>query len=64
MKPFTFLAVLVLALVALVQLARFLLGWPVIINGVQIPLWVSAVAAALAVFLAVMLWRETTERTR
>ena len=64
MKPFTFLAVLVLALVALVQLARFLLGWPVIINGVQIPLWVSAVAAAFAVFLAVMLWRETTERSR
>ena len=59
MKPFTFLAVLVFAMVAALQLARFVLAWPVTINGVQIPVWVSALAAAFAAFLAVMLWRDS-----
>jgi len=63
-KPFTFLAVLVFALVALVQLARFVLAWPVSVNGVQIPVWVSALAAVVAALLAVMLWRETTGQSR
>ena len=64
MKPFTFLAVLVFALVALVQLARFVLAWPVSVNGVQIPVWVSALAAVIAAALAVMLWRESKDRPR
>ena len=58
MKPFTFLAVVVFALVSLFQLARFLLAWPVTINGMSIPVWVSLVAAVFAAFLAVMLARE------
>ena len=58
MKPFTFLAVVVFALVAVFQLARFALGWPVMINGVQIPVWASAILAAFAALLAVMLARE------
>ena len=64
MKPFTFLAVLVFALVALVHLARFVLAWPVTVNGVQIPVWVSALAGVAAALLAVMLWRESTGRPR
>ena len=59
MKPFTFLAVVVFALVAVVQLLRFVLGWPVTINGLAIPIWASAVLAIFAAALAVMLWRET-----
>jgi len=62
MKPFTFCAVIVLALVALMQLVRFVLGWPIIVNGVQIPVWLSALAAVIAALLAVMLWRESTSR--
>ena len=64
MKPFTFLAVLVFALVALVQLARFVLAWPVSVNGVQIPVWLSALAAVIAALLALMVWREASGRTR
>ena len=63
MKPFSFLAVLVFALVALVQLARFVLAWPVSVNGVQIPVWVSAAAGVVAAFLAVMLWLVATGRS-
>ena len=57
-RPFTFLAVLLLAVVSVFQLARFVLGWPVSINGLDIPVWVSAVVGALTLLLAVMLARE------
>ena len=59
MKPFTFLAVLVFSLGAVVQLTRFVLAWPVLINGVEIPVWCSAIFAAFAALLAVMLFRES-----
>lgn len=58
MKPFSTIAVAVFALVALMQLLRFVLGWPVVVNGVGIPLWASAVAFVVAAGLAVMVWRE------
>ena len=64
MKPFTFCAVIVMALVALVHVVRFVLGWPVMVNGVQIPVWLSALSAVVAALLAVMLWRESTPPTR
>ncbi len=59
MKPFTTVAVVVFALVALLQLLRALLGWEVIVNGVQIPLWASVVACVVAAALAFMLSRES-----
>jgi hypothetical protein len=59
MKPFTFLAVLLLSVIAVLQLTRLLLGWPILINGVAIPIWASAVAFVVAGGIAAMLWRET-----
>ena len=59
MKPFARLAVLFLALLALLQLGRVLLGWPVLVAGTAVPLWASAVAAVVAAGLAAMLWRES-----
>jgi hypothetical protein len=58
MKPFTIMAIVVFALVALVQLLRVVLGWAVIVNGIFIPLWVSVIACVIAATLAVTLWRE------
>lgn len=58
MKPFTALASALLALIALLQLLRFILAWPVSVNGVDIPTWVSALAFVVAGGLSVMLWRE------
>jgi len=58
MKPFTTVAVVVFALVALVQLMRVVLGWDVSINGVHIPLWASLIASVVAAGLAVMVSRE------
>ena len=58
MKPFTTVAVVVFALVALVQVLRVVLGWDVSINGVHIPLWASLIASVVAAGLAVMVSRE------
>jgi hypothetical protein len=59
MKPATTIAMAFLAFIALAQLTRFLLGWEITINGVAIPVWVSAVAAVLIGALCVMFWRES-----
>lgn len=58
MKPFTFIAVVVFSLVALLQLLRVVLGWDVTVNGVLIPVWASVVACVVAAALAFMLARE------
>ncbi len=58
MKPFSAIAAVVFALVALAQLLRLVLGWPVVVNGINIPLWASAIACLVAAGLAVMVWRE------
>ncbi len=62
MKPFTFFTVVVFTLVALVHLVRVALAWPVLINGVEIPVAASPFLAAFAAFMAVMVWREARER--
>ncbi|WP_386746042.1 hypothetical protein [Agrilutibacter niabensis] len=59
MKPFTALACLLLALIALLQLTRLLLGWEITINGYAVPLWGSGVAALIAGALSLMVWRES-----
>lgn len=59
MKPFARLATLLLALIAALQSVRFAAGWPVTVNGIDIPVWISALFAAIAGGLALMLWRES-----
>ena len=63
MKPFTTITVVLLALIAAVQLFRFILGWEVTVNGITIPIWASAIAFVVAAGLAVMLWREVRQPT-
>ena len=59
MKPFTTVAILFLGLLSALQLARFLLGWEVVVNGVSIPTWASGIACVVAGGLALMSWRES-----
>ena len=58
MKPFTTIAIVVFACVALLQLIRLIEAWPVQIDGLAVPVWASAVAFVIASILSVMLWRE------
>jgi len=59
MKPFTRIAIVVFAVVSILHLARLIVGWEVLINGVAIPLWLSAIGFVVAGALAAMLWRES-----
>ena len=58
MKPVATVAAVLLALIAIVQLIRFILGWEVTVNGLLVPVWLSGIAFVIAGGLAVMLWRE------
>ena len=62
MKPFTVIAIVLFSLIAILQLARFILGWEVSVNGVAIPTWASLVAFVVAGGVAMMLWRESHAR--
>ena len=59
MKPFTTLAVIVLALFALMHLLRLIRGVEIVVGGHTMPLWASGVAAIVAGALALMVWRES-----
>ena len=61
MKPFSTVAAVVFALVAVIQLVRFVLGWEVVVNGLSIPLWASAIAFVVATGLAATVWREARQ---
>ena len=58
MKPFTLVAVVVFALIAVLQLLRLVMAWEVMVQGVLIPVWASGIALVVAAGLAVMLGRE------
>jgi hypothetical protein len=57
-KPFTTVAVVLFALIALVHLLRLLLGWEVIVNGTVVPKWASGPGLVITAGLALMVWRE------
>ena len=59
MKTSITLAIVFLGMLSLLQLTRVLLGWSVVVNGVSVPIWASAVACVIAGALALALWRET-----
>ena len=59
MKPFTKIASIILAIVALLHLARILLQNVVMIDDVTIPMWVSIVGFIVAAILSIGLWRES-----
>lgn len=58
MKLFTTITVVLLVLIAIAHVLRLWLGWEVSVNGITIPMWVSAVAFIVVTGLAIGLWRE------
>ena len=58
MRPFTKLAAVVFALVAIVHLFRLTLGWEVLVAGIVIPMWMSALGFLVAAGLAALLLQE------
>ena len=61
MKPFTTIAVALLALIAVIHLLRLLAGWQVVVTGFVVPVWWSGLGFVIAGGLALMVWREARE---
>ena len=58
-KPFTKLATLIFAVVALAHLLRLIYGWVVTIVGADVPMWASGLGFVIAAALAAGLWWES-----
>ncbi len=57
-KPFTTVAVVLFALMALVHVLRLMFSWEITVDGMTIPMWASAVGAIVAAMLAILVQRE------
>ena len=58
-KPFTYIAIVVFTLVALLHLLRLVFGWEATIAGLAVPIWLSLLGTVIAGGLAVLVWRES-----
>lgn len=58
MKPATLIATIALALVALIHLARLIVGFQVTVDGNVVPVWASLPAFLATGGLAVAVWFE------
>jgi len=47
-KTFTIVAGAIFAIVALLHVLRILMGWPAVIGGWEVPMWVSWIALVVA----------------
>jgi len=53
-----YVAAPLLGFIAVVQALRFAQAWPINVNGFEVPVWGSAVAALVFGAVAVLVWRE------
>ncbi len=58
-RPFTLLAVLFLAVICVLHVARLFLGVSVVVGGREVAVWFSAPAALFTGTLAFLVWRES-----
>lgn len=58
-KPFTGIAVLVLLVAAAAHVYRLVKPFDIIVDGMLVPPWASVAGAAIALFLALMVLRES-----
>jgi hypothetical protein len=56
-KSYCILSAAVFALIALLQLTRAVMGWPVTVSSHDVPLWASGIAFVVAVVLSAIGWR-------
>jgi hypothetical protein len=57
-KPFTHIAVVLFAVIAVLHVFRLLQGWEVILAGWVAPMWISVLGLVVTGGLALMVWRE------
>ena len=59
MKPFSKIAAILLAIVAILHLARVVFNTQVLIDNVDIPMWISIVGFIVPALLSIGLWMES-----
>ena len=59
MKPFTKIAAVLLALVALLHLARVIFNMELMVGSTEIPMWVSIGGFIIPLILSFGLWKES-----
>ena len=62
MRRYTLVSGVFLTLLTCVQLLRIILRWPVRVAGIDVPLWVSGIAAVIVGSLAIWAFRARTHR--
>jgi hypothetical protein len=63
MKPASFVAALVLDLVAVAHLVRLLLHIEVVVSGRVVPMWVSGVGCVVAAVLSTLVFLEARTKS-
>jgi len=58
MKPFSTIAAVVFALVALLHLLRLVYDWQVVFNGWVVPMWLSVIGLIVTGALSLLVGRE------
>lgn len=59
MKPFTTIAAVIFAVIALIHLYRLVRPFEVIVGGAMVAQWVSVLGLIIGAGLAFALWRES-----
>ena len=59
MKPFSKIAAVIFAIVALLHLARVILNLDLLVGDYKVPMWVSIVGSIIPLILSIGLWRES-----
>jgi hypothetical protein len=59
MKPFSTVASIMFALIALAHLYRIVMPFEVVVAGCSIPQWASIAGLIVAATLSLMVWRES-----
>ncbi len=62
MRRYSVVSGIFLAVLAMVQITRLALQWPVSVASHHVPLWASAVAALIAGSLAIWAFRVSADR--
>jgi hypothetical protein len=60
MRRYVRISGLFFSLLAVVQLVRVIMRWPVVVNGVNVPIWASAIAVVVAGSFAVWAFRTSS----
>lgn len=61
MKPFSKIASILMAVIALIHLLRLIVHWKVTISEYEVPLWASILGIIIGMTLSIGLWKESNK---